>query len=148
MWIAYFFFIGLNQAEVLMTLEDLQVLAPPPPVVEEPLVAAASAKGKPAAKGKHVAVEEPPADLPPVRPPLVSDDWKAKVEGLSAVRGAVSTAHRLLVSERDAGLQGYSTRMLSLINENKIYYGKILQQEDSWNERWQMQVEMLKQGNL
>lgn len=38
--------------------------------------------------------------------------------------------------------------MTTMIDENKIYYGKILQQEDSWNERWRTQVEMLKQGNL
>lgn len=137
---------GLNLAEELMTLEDLLLLAPPPPLIEAPVPTSTPGKGKPV-KGKPV-IEEPPANLPPARPPLVSDEWRAKIEILSAVRGAVSTAHRLLISERDAALLGYCTRMLSLISENKIYYGKILQQEGSWNERWQGQVEMLKHGNL
>ena len=127
-----------------MTLDDLLLLSPPP-AVEEPPSTSAPVKGK--GKKKEV-VEEIPVDLPPARPPLVSDDWKEKVKANSSVRGAVSTAHRLLVSERDAGLQGYTQHMSTLINENRIYYGKILQQEDSWNERWQCQVNMLKQGNL
>ena len=66
----------------------------------------------------------------------------------SAVRAAVSTGHRLLVSERDVSLENFTTHVSHAISENKLYYGKILQQEESWSERWRGQVEMLKAGNM
>ena len=139
--------VGLAQAEPLMTLDDLLILSPPPSE-EPPSEAAPTGKGAPKAKKGPAVAEPPPDPQPPTRPEIVSAKWKEKISTRSAVRGAVSTAHRLLVSERDSGLHGYCNHMLTLINENKLYYGKILQQEDSWNERWQCQVEMLKQGNL
>jgi hypothetical protein len=77
---------------------------------------------------------------------LVPESWVQMVRQKSSVRGEVSTAHRLLVNERDHSLERFSTQLTSLVEENKVYYGKILQQEDSWNQRWKTQVEMLKQG--
>mmetsp|Transcript_117 Transcript_117/g.213 ORF Transcript_117/g.213 Transcript_117/m.213 type:complete len:1180 (-) Transcript_117:42-3581(-) len=133
---------GISRAEPYLRVEDLQEHAPAPvKQVEEEV----PAKGK---KKDAKKAEQPVEEAPPARPQLITDTWVATIRENSSVRGAVSTAHRLLVSERDAALERYARHMTTLIDENKIYYGKILQQEASWNDRWKGQVEMLKQGNL
>lgn len=140
----------LSKAEPLILLADLQAIAPPapPPSVETQQAATPKA---PAAKGKKKAETVAPV-VPAVpqssRPELVPESWVQMVREKSSVRGEVSTAHRLLVNERDHSLERFSAHLTRLLDENKVYYGKILQQEESWNQRWRTQVEMLKQGNL
>jgi hypothetical protein len=147
----------LAKAEPLILLADLQAIAPPvpPPVEAQPV--AATPKAPAAAKGKKkaepVKKAESLAAVAPVapqssRPELVPESWVQMVREKSSVRGEVSTAHRLLVNERDHSLERFSAHLTGLVEENKVYYGKILQQEDSWNQRWRTQVEMLKQGTL
>ena len=131
-------------------MADLQAIAPPAPPPSVETQPAATPKA-PAAKGKKKA--ETVAPVVPVapqssRPELVPESWVQMVREKSSVRGEVSTAHRLLVNERDHSLERFSAHLTKLLDENKVYYGKILQQEDSWNQRWRTQVEMLKQGNL
>jgi hypothetical protein len=140
----------LSKMEPLILPEDLQSIAPapaPPPPVEQPTKTPAKAtKGKKKAEPEPApaaAVSSQPAGLE-----LVPQSWIQQIRDSSSVRGEVSTAHRLLVNERDHSLQRLSSHLASLIDENKVYYGKILQQEESWSDRWRTQVEMLKQGNL
>ena len=135
----------LREVEGLVTLNDLQKLSPPPPVEEEdPKKPPAK---KPAKKGKNESTEEDDV-TPPPPPPMIPEDWVNEITNNSAVRAAVSTGHRLLVSERDASLESFTNHVGQSIAENRLYYGKILQQEESWCERWRSQVTMLKSGNM
>lgn len=140
----------LRSVESLVLLPDLTKLSPPPPVDE--VVEDAKKKKPPppqSKKGKEVvvAVEEEKV-APPSTPPLIAEAWIQEVKTKSAVRAAVSTGHRLLVSERDASLEKFTNHINVTVNENKLYYGKILQQEHSWNQRWRNQVDMLKAGEM
>ena len=140
--------LAFSKVGSLLLLEDLQSLADtPPPAVIEPIPTTTPGK---ALKGKKKVetVEVSPVVNQSNRPEIASEYWLQQIREKSSVRGEVSTAHRILVGERDNSLQRYATHMTTMIDENKVYYGKILQQEDSWNERWRTQVEMLKQGNL
>lgn len=104
------------------------------------------AKGKPIKpkKGKEPApapVEEVPASvLPPA--------YVAMLVKISSLRGNVSTAHRMLVNERDNSTGQYVQYLHALIEEFKEEYDMVLRQEASWNERWRRQVGMLRQGAL
>ena len=139
--------ITLRDVEGLVTLNDLQTLTPPPAVEEEVPLKKAPPK-KSAKKGSVKDLTEEENTGPPSRPALIANDWVNDLSTNSAVRAAVSTGHRLLVSERDASLENYTNHTSKAIEENKLYYGKILLQEGSWSDRWRSQVEMLKSGNM
>lgn len=120
-----------------------QLLGPPPSAA--PVAAAPPAKG--AAKGK----KPDPKDTPPPvveKPSLVPDTWVQRLATESAVRGQVSTAHRVLISERDAVTKRFVKHLQQALDELRRKYDLILSQEKSWSERWDRQVQMLRQGNL
>jgi hypothetical protein len=134
----------LRVAEPLLLESDLRLMYP----VQEPDPATAvGAKKAPAAKVKKTESTDT-AGAPPAVPPMIPDAWIEKVKSESTVRALVTTAHRLIISERDAALLSYTRHIKAIIEENKIYYQNILQQEDSWNQRWRSQVNMLRQGDL
>jgi hypothetical protein len=138
--------IGLLSAEPLLLLEDLNELNPPPPT-PPPEAAPPPGKNQKQVKKKE-SMPDPPPIVAPSRPSVIPTAWLDQMKEKSGVKGEVSTAHRILVSERDASLDRFAHRILMLIDENRVYYGKILQQEDSWNERWKSQVQLLKEGKL
>lgn len=136
--------VTLRDVEGLVTMTDLLKLSPPPPVVEDD----EAKKKPPPKKGSVKDLTEDNDSGPPPSPPLVPEPWVQEIKDDSAVRAAVSTGHRLLVSERDASLEKLTDHVGNAIGENKLYYGKILQQEGSWSERWRAQVDMLRAGNM
>lgn len=134
----------LKKAEPLVLPSDLSILNPvqePPPVA-----AVAPTKALPKLK-KGENIEAAPA-APPAPPPLIPDGWINKLKEESAVRGQVTSAHRLVINERDAALNEFTNHIRALLQGNKEYYGNILQQEDSWHARWESQIGMLKEGKL
>lgn len=118
---------------------DLESLVAPPPA---PAADAAAAKGKPK-KGE-------PAAPPPVaaKPSLVPASWLADMQSVSAVKGAVSSAHRALLQERDSSFSQYTCELALSLEEVRDRYGNILKEEGSWKERWDRQVQMLRKGDL
>ena len=74
--------------------------------------------------------------------------WAATLTENSAVKGLVSTAHRIVVTERDAAVARFAQYLAACLEEVRTDYDTVLKQENSWNERWKRQVDMLRQGNL
>ena len=66
----------------------------------------------------------------------------------SSVRAMVSTAHRSLINERNRAIQSYLNTIIEVVHEYSDDFSLFLQQERSWNERWQRQVNMLRGGNI
>ena len=100
--------------------------------------------GKKAAPAKGSAPPEAPAVPPSLMPP----SWAATLTENSAVKGLVSTAHRIVVTERDAAVARFAQYLAACLEEVRTDYDTVLKQENSWNERWKRQVDMLRQGNL
>lgn len=90
----------------------------------------------------------PPVVEAVVPPSLMSPSWMSVLKEKSAVKGQVSTAHRIVISERDAAVVRFAQYMAGCLDEIRTDYDTILKQESSWNERWKRQVEMLRQGDL
>jgi len=109
--------------------------APAVPDKKDPKKAAAAAKNAP-----------PPEPAAP--PSLIPPSWAAALKEKSAVKGLVSTAHRIVVSERDAAVVKFAQYLAGSVEDIRADYDTILQQEASWNERWKRQVDMLRQGNM
>lgn len=97
----------------------------------------------PPAKGAPPVVEA--AAAPPT---LMPPSWLAVLKEKSAVKGLVSTAHRIVMTERDAAVVRFAQYLAGSLDEIRTDYDTILKQENSWNERWKRQVEMLRQGDL
>lgn len=114
--------------------------------VPEPVAAAAAAepakKGAPPKKGEPVPVVETEA------PTLVSKHWKGTLASTSAVKGSVTTAHRILIRQRDEVVASYTRKLALAIEEIRQKYSFLLSQEKSWIERWERQVMGLQKGGV
>jgi len=112
-----------------------------PPKVESAPPAAAKGKGK-------GAVAAPPTEVVTEPPSLVMSAWKQEVQTMTAVSGAVTTAHRAIITERNESVIMYVERFRSAVESIREMYGTIIAHENSWKERWRRQVEMLKSGDF
>ena len=112
--------------------------------------AAAAAPAVPDKKDpkKAAAAKNAPPPEPAAPPSLIPPSWAAALKEKSAVKGLVSTAHRIVVSERDAAVVKFAQYLAGSVEDLRADYDTILQQEASWNERWKRQVDMLRQGNM
>ncbi|KAJ1434442.1 hypothetical protein B484DRAFT_289204, partial [Ochromonadaceae sp. CCMP2298] len=106
--------------------------------------AAAPPPGSPD-KGKKGAPKAPPSEA---APSLLSDAWGQALREKSAARGLVSTAHRIVVAERDAAVARFTQYIGATFEEVRADYDLVLRQEVSWIERWNRQVDMLRRGNV
>jgi hypothetical protein len=111
---------------------------------EEAPVEVEDPKAKKGKKGK----EPEPETATESTPTMVPAAWMEGLAAASAVRAGVSTAHRALVAGRDASMDSYVEQLSALLGRIRTKYDVVLQQESSWNERWQRQVDMLRSGNL
>lgn len=109
--------------------------------------ALASPDKKDAKKAAAAAKNAPPPE-PAAPPSLLPPSWAAALKEKSAVKGLVSTAHRIVMSERDAAVVKFAQYLAGSVEDLRADYDTILRQEASWNERWKRQVEMLRQGNM
>lgn len=103
-------------------------------------------KAAPPAKkgGKDTAVSEPAVGPPSLLP----DPWQEKVRTLSETEALVSSAHRIVINERTQAIQRYTGYLREILEDVKEQTSTLLTQEESWNARWDRQVNMLKQGQL
>jgi hypothetical protein len=138
---------------LLSIVKEVESLVQPPEEKEvEPVVDAPVAKGKkvkedPAVVAAALAKAEAEA-LEAKNPSLISSDWLTKAEKESSITGGVSTAHRVLMIERDEMVAKYCRALHVALDDVKNKYGSLLRNESSWNERWMRQVKMLRKGNL
>lgn len=79
---------------------------------------------------------------------LLLSAWMNNLRELSEVNSLVSSAHRIIITERDEAVDRYVTCIDSLFKHLREKYDAVLKQERSWNERWRRQVQMLRDGNL
>jgi hypothetical protein len=79
---------------------------------------------------------------------LVPRHWKEALATASAVKGAVTSAARIAIRERDQALASYTQQLEAAIEEIGKTYSVLLVQEQSWIERWSRQVATLRSGNL
>ena len=79
---------------------------------------------------------------------LLSSSWIASLTTRTAVKGEVSTAHRIIIDERDEALSKLNAYMSDSLVEIRLHYDSVLLQEQSWNERWARQVQMLRRGTI
>lgn len=107
----------------------------------------AAPPAKPASAKKKGGAE---ADAtPPTSPPsLLPDVWQDKVRTLSETEALVSSAHRLVIQERTQAIQRYTEFLQEVLQEIRESTTTLLSQEQSWNERWDRQVEMLRRGSV
>ena len=126
--------------EKLQNMEDLLLEVPteaPPQEEEDP-------KAKKGKKGKA----EPEPEVPAEKPSMVPSHWVDSVKTESSVYAKVSTAHRALIAGRDQALNQFTTCIDTTLQELRSRYDVVLQQEKSWMQRWQRQVNMLRSGDL
>lgn len=124
---------------VVLTAETLVPdLTIPEPA--SPAAAEAPKKGAPPKKG------EPAAPAPTEAPTLVSRSWKDQLAASTVVKGTVTTAHRIVIKERDRALAVYTKQLDAAVEEVRHKYKELLTQEASWIERWGRQVASLKGG--
>ena len=127
--------------QVILSAETLV----PDLTVPDSVVAASSEspkKGAPPKKGEPVTAVETES------PTLVSKHWKSSLANSTAVNGTVTTAHRILIRERDAAIKQYTQKLATAIEEIRIKYSVLLTQEASWISRWERQVLGLKKGGI
>lgn len=139
---------------LLLIVKEVESLVQPreEKKVEAVVSAPVATKGKkvkedPAVVAAALAKAEADA-LEAKNPSLISSDWQTKAAAASAVTGGVSTAHRVLMVERDEMVAKYCRALQVAFDDVKNKYGSLLQHESSWNERWKRQVKMLRKGNL
>lgn len=82
------------------------------------------------------------------KPSLLSSSWTISLASRTAVKGEVSTAHRIVMEERDVAISKLNAYMSDCFVEIRHHYDSVLAQEKSWNERWARQVEMLRRGTI
>jgi len=88
---------------------------------------------------------EPAAVVAPVESPtLVSKQWLDTLAANTALRGAVTHAHRVLIQERDLAVARYAECLAATLAEIKEQYGSLLSGEESWRSRWRRQVALLR----
>eukprot|EP01040_Poterioochromonas_malhamensis_P004946 gene4946-5306_t len=116
-------------------------------------VADAGAKGKggksapPAKKGSEKNQPASALNAATANPSLVPQVWIEKMKEISLVEGLVSSAHRVVIEERILAIQRYAEFLKHFFSFMRDEFNRILKQEESWNERWKRQVEMLRSGN-
>jgi hypothetical protein len=138
-------------AEVVRGAEDLVLDLGKNP--KDTAVTSNAAAAAPAADNKKDAKKAPakgaaPPETPAVAPSLLPPSLVTALTEKSSVKGLVSTAHRIVVAERDAAVQKFAQFLAGCLEEIRADYDTILKQETSWNERWNRQVQMLRHGNL
>ena len=114
--------------------------------VPEPV---AAAPAEPAKKGAPPPKKGEPAPVVQVEAPtLVSRHWKETLASTTAVKGAVTTAHRIVVRERDSALAAFVQQLEDAVKEISSKYSALLEAEKSWIQRWARQVATLRSGSL
>lgn len=98
---------------------------------------------KKGAKGAPV-VEAAPVSASALLPP----GWADTTAAASAVNGAVTTAHRSLIAERDKSIAIYVAGLEDMLAGVREKLGLLLRQEESWGKQWENQVAMLRNGKL
>eukprot|EP00981_Chlorochromonas_danica_P015535 scaffold13008_cov159-Ochromonas_danica.AAC.2 len=101
-------------------------------------------KAPPAKKGADKNAPPPVA----ARPSLLPTPWLERLKESSAVQGLVSSAHRLVIQHREESLMKYVNYVDACLQTVRQDYGLVLQQEESWRQRWRRQVEMLRNGQV
>jgi hypothetical protein len=123
-----------------------------PPSSTEPLPSAGDKSKKPTAAKKGVVPEKGVGAMAPAstenKPSLMPLAWISKVKQACEVASLVSSAHRALVSERDAAIDRYYRFAEEGLADFREEYDVLLRQEESWNTRWKKQVTMLKNGQV
>ncbi len=119
-------------------VEFNNVVIKPEPVVESVPVPTKGGKGQPV----------PAASVSTDAFSLVPDEWLKEIKKDSAIKGAVSTAHRAFIRDRDIQVNRYLEVVTFMVNDINAKCNRLLTQEKSWIERWKKQVDMLRTGNL
>lgn len=124
-----------------------------PPVEAAPAAAAAAApagkKAPPPKKGNDKGAPAPTATpAASTVPSLVPSSWVEKVTEDSIVEANVSSAQRVLVEERTESLLKYFQYLQETLKDIRDDYTLLIKQEESWNERWKRQVDMLRNGTV
>ena len=138
-------------AEVVRVAEDLVTDLGSDPADTAVVASSKSPRAPEPPGGKGKAAKKPDKGAPPPeapKPSLIPAGWVEVTKEESALQGLVSTAHRVLISERDSAIHCFTQYLAGSFEELRSDYDSILRQEQSWNERWRRQVEMLRQGNL
>lgn len=109
---------------------------------------AAAPPAKPQSASKKKGGNEP-ADVAATSPPsLLPDVWQDKVRSFSETESLVSSAHRMVIQERTQAIQRFTEYLQDILSEIRETTTTLLTQENSWIERWNRQVEMLRRGNV
>jgi len=144
---------GINAeslAAIVYGAQDMVLdLGNDPTDIDAPItvVPSAAPEKKGAKKGAtDKAAPAPVVDAP--KPSLLSSLWTASLHSRTAVKGEVSTAHRIVMDERDEALSKFNAYISNCLLEIRHHYDSVLTQENSWNERWKRQVEMLRRGSI
>jgi hypothetical protein len=118
---------------------DVAVAVEPSPAVDAKAPKAAAGK-----KGAAPVAAEPTQTVEANPTSIVTDTWLKTIAEKSAKRALVSSAHRLLVNERDAAVETFFNQLKLIFDSIRASYDTMLEQERSWSDRWSRQVEMLK----
>jgi hypothetical protein len=135
---------ALELSSLALTVQAVEPLVPEdqfPTFQPQEAQEEAPAKGKkPAKKGKGAAEPEPEA----APKSLVPEEWSKPLQKASAVDALVSSAHRRLLQQRDGELSEFVSVLAEELEVVREEYALVLSQENSWHERWNRQVEMLR----
>lgn len=145
---------GINAeplAVIVTAAQDMVLdLGSDPTDVDVPMASVATTVAVPEKKGSKkgstdkTAPVTAPVEAP--KPSLLSSSWTASLTSRTTVKGEVSTAHRIVMNERDEALSKLNAYISDCFLEIRHHYDSVLAQEKSWNERWARQVEMLRRG--
>lgn len=80
--------------------------------------------------------------------PATIDDWTKKMIQLSQVKAGVSTAHRVIIQERDDVVESLTRTINEAIMKVNEDCDRIITEETSWRQRWTRQVAFLRKGKL
>jgi len=78
---------------------------------------------------------------------FINSIWLQNISERSCVNGLVSSAHRIVIAERDAAINRFITDLQHYVDGNTKYFDKLLSEEISWSNRWNRQVNMLKHNS-
>jgi hypothetical protein len=144
---------GINAeplAVIVSAAQDMVLdLGSDPTDVDAPMASVATTAAVPDKKGSKKASTDKNAPVTVVeapKPSLLSSSWTALLTSRTTVKGEVSTAHRIVMNERDEALSKPNAYISDCFLEIRHHYDSVLAQERSWNERWARQVEMLRRG--
>lgn len=83
-----------------------------------------------------------------VKASLITNSWISVISSKTSIKSEVSTAHRIILSERDTVIAIFTDYITKTLEEIRADYDLILIQEKSWSERWARQVDILRAGNI